>query len=57
VHSLLTLARNDSAGKGAHFLYSQVACNLSPAVIDRLAAELKIKTSHGRSCSAAGGMN
>ena len=57
VHSLLTLARNDSAGKGAHFLDSQVACNLSPAVIDRLAAELKIKTSHGRSYSAAGGMN
>ncbi len=57
VHSLLTLVRSEAAGKGKHFLDSQVACNLSPAVIDRLAAELKVKTTHGRSYSAAGGMN
>jgi len=57
VHSLLTLVRSEAAGKGARFLDSQVACNLSPAVIDRLAAELKIKTTHGRSYSAASSMN
>src|SRR5260370_8899086 len=54
VHSLLTLVRSEAVGKGARFLDSQVACNLSPVVIDRLAAELKIKTTHARSYSASG---
>jgi putative nucleotidyltransferase with HDIG domain len=57
VHSLLTLVRAEVAGKGKPFLDPQVVCSINPVVIDRLAAELKLKTTHGRAHSAPSGMN
>jgi putative nucleotidyltransferase with HDIG domain len=56
VHSLLTLVRAEVAGKGKRFLDPQVACDINPVVIERLTAELKLKTTRGRTYSA-GGMN
>jgi len=43
VHCLLMLARGEVAGKGKRFLDPQVNCNIGPAEIDRLTAELKTK--------------
>jgi putative nucleotidyltransferase with HDIG domain len=57
VNSLLTLVRAEAAGKGKHFLDPQVVCIINPVVIDRLAAELKLKTTQGRAYSATSGMN
>jgi HD-GYP domain-containing protein (c-di-GMP phosphodiesterase class II) len=57
VQSLLKLVRGEAVGYGPRFLDSQVTCKISPAAVDRLAADLQIKASHGRSYSAHGGMN
>lgn len=53
VHSLLMLVRGEATGKGKRFLDPQVRCNISTAEIDRFAADLKIKATHGRSYSTS----
>jgi hypothetical protein len=57
VHSLLTLVRAEAAGRGKRFLDPQVACDINPVVIDRMVAELKLKTTQGRTYSSASDMN
>jgi putative nucleotidyltransferase with HDIG domain len=52
IHALLTCLRGEASGRGAKFLDSQDICNIGPADIDQLAADLKFKITNHRVYSA-----
>jgi len=52
VSALLTCVRGEASGRGAQFLDSYAICNIGPNDVDHLAADLKYKSSKGRTYSA-----